>query len=149
MRSLLHNHSLWKLMTVVMMVLVFILSSQGGVESGLLSDRLADRLHVRTTNPSWTPSIQPLFLGLNLRKLAHLSLYALLGLFSALSVKNIARMPLSCLCMYGYACLDELHQVLVPGRTGLFMDTMIDLMGIALGTLLAFAIRALMGRRDR
>lgn len=149
MRSLLRNRSLWKLMTVFMMLMIFILSSQGGVKSGLLSDHIAYRLHVRTTNPSWTPSIQPLFLGLNIRKLAHLSLYALLGLFSALSVKDIAGMPLSCLCMYGYACLDELHQVLVPGRSGLFMDTMIDLAGIVLGTLLAFVIRVWMDRRDR
>lgn len=143
------NHMLWRLLALIMMVFIFILSSQPGVKSGLLSDSFAYRLHVRIVDSSQTPSTQPLLWGLNIRKLAHISLYALLGLFSALSLKSASRMPLSCLCMYGYACLDELHQVLVPGRSGLFMDTLIDLAGIVVGTLLAFAIRAAMERHSQ
>ena len=34
---------------------------------------------------------------------------------------------------YLYALSDEIHQYLIPGRTGRFRDTLIDLIGILIG----------------
>lgn len=39
----------------------------------------------------------------------------------------------SVLVAYLYACTDEFHQLFSPGRTSKFTDTLIDLLGIAIG----------------
>ncbi|MDD4784916.1 MAG: VanZ family protein [Candidatus Shapirobacteria bacterium] len=60
----------------------------------------------------------------------HLIEYAFLAilLFLAISKKNVV-----ILIAYLYAVSDEIHQHFIPGRTGLFRDTLIDLIGILIG----------------
>lgn len=49
-------------------------------------------------------------------------------------------------CATLYAATDELHQLFVPGRAGLFTDVLIDATGAAIGLLLAGSIIALVKR---
>ncbi len=42
---------------------------------------------------------------------------------------------------YIYAITDEIHQSFVPGRSALFRDTLIDLVGIILGYLILYFYR--------
>jgi len=60
----------------------------------------------------------------------HLIEYATLGilLFIAFTKHKSA-----IITAYLYACTDEIHQYFIPGRTGKFTDTLIDLLGIFLG----------------
>ena len=49
-------------------------------------------------------------------------------------------------CATLYAATDELHQLFVPGRAGLFTDVLIDATGAAIGLLVAGSIIALVKR---
>lgn len=69
------------------------------------------------------------------RKGAHFSIYALLGVFSYLSIvtyKNIAfplRSAISAAICLLYSVSDEIHQYFVPGRSCEFRDVCIDFCG--------------------
>lgn len=68
----------------------------------------------------------------------HLVEYAVLYLllnFAGFSSKK------SILIAYLYALSDEFHQSFIPGRTGLFRDTFIDLLGIILAYIIIFLTR--------
>ena len=67
-----------------------------------------------------------------LRKAAHVSAYAVLGLLLARVLPPIA----AWLAGVVYAASDELHQHFVPGRHGAPLDVAIDAVGLLLGILL-------------
>jgi VanZ family protein len=69
-----------------------------------------------------------------LRKLAHLSEYAILG---ALLWRALRREPAALLLGSAYAVTDEVHQAFVSGRQGSPVDWAIDTVGVAAGVLLA------------
>jgi hypothetical protein len=68
-----------------------------------------------------------------LRKLAHLTEYAILG---ALLLRAVRREPLAVLLGSAYAVTDEVHQAFVTGRHGSPLDWLVDTVGVAAGVLL-------------
>ena len=68
-----------------------------------------------------------------LRKLAHLTEYAMLG---ALLQRAIARPALAVLIGGLYAATDEIHQHFVRGRHAAWYDVVIDTIGVAVGVAL-------------
>ena len=75
-----------------------------------------------------------------IRKLAHFSEYALLGMlaFGALRVRGQHNAAVAWAFSALYACTDEFHQLFVHGRTGLITDVFIDSAGALVG--IAFLI---------
>ena len=67
-----------------------------------------------------------------LRKIAHLSEYAILG---ALLLRAIQRPAVAMLAGALYAVTDEVHQHFVRGRHAAWYDVLIDTVGIAIGML--------------
>jgi VanZ family protein len=70
------------------------------------------------------------------RKLAHLSEYALLGILAARALRTSPRtlfqrrwFLISVCLIVGYALLDEYHQSFVPSRTASIFDSLIDSVG--------------------
>lgn len=63
-------------------------------------------------------------------KFFHLVEYSVLFIFLQYALGSS---PKSILVGYLYACTDEFHQSLIPGRTSRFRDTIIDLVGLAIG----------------
>jgi VanZ family protein len=72
-----------------------------------------------------------------LRKLAHLTEYAVLGALLARALPELAAQWLGT----AYAAADELHQHFVPGRHGALLDVAIDATGVLAGILLLRAVR--------
>ncbi len=79
------------------------------------------------------------------RKLAHFSIYLVLGVLVSLllktynlSTKNIILM--SILICFLYASSDEIHQLFISGRSGEFKDILLDTFGSSVGI-------AIFGRR--
>ena len=75
------------------------------------------------------------------RKGAHFSAYALLGLLIAMLLKeyNILKAKqfiLSVGITFLYACSDEIHQIFVKGRSGEVRDVIIDTCGAIFGVLI-------------
>lgn len=68
-----------------------------------------------------------------LRKLAHVTEYAILGALLARAVQG--RLTLAFALGVAYAITDEIHQTFVPGRAGRPLDVAIDAVGVALGIL--------------
>ncbi len=60
----------------------------------------------------------------------HLIEYAFLSILLFLAFKKL---KISIIIAYIYAISDEFHQTFIPGRTGRFRDTLIDLIGIFIG----------------
>ena len=67
-----------------------------------------------------------------LRKIAHLSEYAILG---ALLVRAIQRPAVAILAGGLYAVTDEVHQHFVRGRHAAWYDVLIDTVGVTIGVL--------------
>lgn len=88
------------------------------------------------------------------RKGAHLSVYFVLGILIFSFV--IELIPLGCkssllsiIFSFIYACSDEIHQYFVPGRSGMFMDVIIDTIGASIGILLVVFVVRMWRRREQ
>lgn len=79
-----------------------------------------------------------------IRKLAHYSVYTVLGILLSLSVgsgKFLSRETLITLVFgFVYACSDEFHQYFVKGRACRFTDVMIDTGGVLTGILISILV---------
>ncbi|MBP3240594.1 MAG: VanZ family protein [Oribacterium sp.] len=81
------------------------------------------------------------------RKAAHATEYAVLGMLLSLSVGEFAecsfRERQRAAFIFGafYAVTDELHQIFVPGRAGLLRDVLIDSAGVLAGLLAIYVFK--------
>lgn len=85
-----------------------------------------------------------------LRKVAHASIYFVLGILLVIFMKffNIKRYYLySLIISFIYACTDEFHQYFVAGRTASFTDVLIDTFGCIIGLLIFYGVEQLITRR--
>ncbi len=89
-----------------------------------------------------------------IRKTAHFSIYALLGVFTCCAVSchtanTTIRFCLPMAISSFYAATDELHQYFVPGRSCELRDITIDSLGALCGIIFVFLIFAILQRRKR
>jgi hypothetical protein len=121
---------------LAVMALIFYFSGQNADESGETSSEVLAWIVAHTAVKGNVPE----FAETLIRKLAHFSIYFVLGISSALTVsewKPRRRIFLwSWLIPVVYACTDELHQYFVPGRSCEFRDVCIDSTGALLGVIL-------------
>lgn len=122
---------------ILWMMLIFWFSNQGGELSGEMSDGfISEIISVieKVGNISLDNDKIITMFVLPIRKLAHFSLYFVLGILwmSLLKEYNISlskQVIYSILFCYIYACSDEIHQLFIPGRSGNLFDTIIDILG--------------------
>lgn len=80
------------------------------------------------------------------RKTAHFSIYAMLGIFTTNFVltlenkKTYKTIIFSLMFCFLYAVTDEIHQRFIPGRYGAITDVLIDTSGALTGILITLAI---------
>ena len=128
---------------VLWMALIFSFSNQKDVDSSKVSDSFIDRTVVKIYkifNENITKEKENEIIEkytYPIRKLAHYTLYFILGILSFLVVKdysiNKKLIIYSLLICFLYACSDEFHQLFIPGRSGEFRDVMIDSTGGIIG----------------
>lgn len=138
------------------MVMIFLFSSQNAEISGNLSEGITYRIACIFIQDFKTFSMErqtEIVEGMHfyIRKAAHFSEYALLGLLTFLNACQYFRktgtrflITLS-LCLL-YASADEFHQLFTDGRCGSPVDVMIDFSGAAAGTLFIFVILLIINR---
>ncbi len=88
------------------------------------------------------------------RKAAHFSIYALLGVLAMLPsyvvFQKWGRSAIAAWCVtLLFSASDEFHQTFVPGRSGEIRDVLIDAAGAALGILVIYGIIRLWQRRGK
>lgn len=126
-------------MLVLWMCFIFYMSSRSGSESQEQSDLVLSILN---------------FLGLQLnesikniasfivRKTAHVTeymiLYILIFRVVTLYFNTKKSKLIALLCMFLYASTDEIHQLFVPGRSGMVRDVFIDSIGGIIGVGITF-----------
>lgn len=127
--------------TVAWAVLIFHLSTATftGSFTAMLLARILGLVHL-TVSQSTFHTLHFLF-----RKLAHLTEYAIFGLFLYHGFLNsnrtewrIRTAAISVLAAGIYSLSDEFHQIFVPGRTPSIIDCGIDTTGAALGMLVIY-----------
>jgi len=124
---------------LIWMRIVFGFSGDTGEVSAGLSTRIA-MLFSKKENVILV--LEPI-----IRKLAHLSEYALggilfYGLFLTFNISSKKQVIFSVLIGFLYSVTDEIHQLFVPGRSGKIEDVVIDTLGVILGVcLLLFIVK--------
>lgn len=118
--------------------LIFYLSNQSGGDSQNLSDHFATWIE-RFFSISWISHFIIDF-SFFVRKSAHFWLYFLLGvitftLFLEYRFSFLKTGFFSFLFCFFYACSDEIHQLFIMGRSGKFVDVLIDSSGSLCGIL--------------
>ncbi len=126
---------IYLLFTIFCMILIFTFSSKNSRSSNGVSMGLIDQgitIYERLSNQSVNHERVIQKLNYPIRKLAHYSLYFLLGIFVYFLVyysKCKYKIIISIGICFFYAILDEVHQLFVLGRTGQPFDVFIDTFG--------------------
>lgn len=127
------------------LVFIFLLSNQSSSTSKYTSSRFSITVlsvvntcmgNILTSKEILDISESLVFL---VRKAAHVFLYFILAIltysFSYQQKKKIIIVFLFCLFC---ACTDEIHQLFIEGRSGSFIDVLVDSIGILLGIFVCF-----------
>lgn len=120
---------LFRIISIAIMILIFWFSHQNGEESLKQSNFILQYLK----------EFLDIF-NLDIRKLAHFTIYLILGSSYFLSFKSLDKKSaiISITLTFLYACTDEFHQGFVPGRGPALKDVFIDTLGGCLGIVLIF-----------
>lgn len=132
------------ILIIFWMCLIFYFSNQPSSESTSVSDgvmaKIINIVEVITNHEFNETQIDNIYkYGITpLRKLAHFSIYFILGILMYNLVKEYNKkiLVISLLCCILYACSDEIHQLFIFGRSGEVRDVLIDSLGSLLGILL-------------
>lgn len=127
---------------IIWMIVIFMFSNQNGKESKSVSDKVTsnviDAVEVVTKDDVSDDKRNNIIKDSRfvVRKLAHFSLYFILGILSYLTISsyNISNRVIvySLLLCFLYACSDETHQMFSDGRTFRILDIFIDTMGASI-----------------
>lgn len=141
------------ILTVAVMALIFFFSSQNSGESSEVSSGVTEMIIRFFIGDSAVNGHAELIgkLEFFVRKTAHFTLYALLGLTSSFAVRANGRkaalkiFAAAVIFSMLYAVSDELHQLFVGGRAARATDVFIDTCGAAAGAGVFAALRWLLG----
>lgn len=137
-------------MVAACMIVIFLFSAQTATESAGTSNSVI-KTFATILNPEFETlsseeqnSIYNLYSHF-IRKLAHFSIYALLGFFVALALLNYS-LRLRQILFYSltictlYAVTDEVHQIFVPDRGPGILDVLVDAAGALFGSCIIICI---------
>lgn len=118
---------------ILWMLVIFLLSNQTGSESTNLSNKLICSV-ISNCNPEIYSFI--------VRKLAHFTIYFVLGIFTIINFKiNKENMLYAILICVIYAFTDEIHQMFINNRSGEIRDIIIDSLGSLSSILLLYKLK--------
>ncbi len=142
---------LWCL-TIAWMLLIFGFSAQSGSESSGISQKVSEWVVMIFTDTTFSelPIEQQQQIEFVIRKLAHFSEYAVLGvLFVSLVIvhqKPKAWYGIAAFASLLYAATDEWHQSFTPNRAPALKDVLIDFSGAVTGILFVIVIQYLFAK---
>lgn len=135
---------------ILWMTLIFCFSNQKAIESTNLSNSFINKTIVKTykffygdLSSKKEEQIIDKY-SFFVRKLAHYSLYFILGILSIIVIsdyeKNKILIFYSFVICITYACIDEFHQYFIDGRSSSIKDVLIDSIGSISSILLYYII---------
>lgn len=140
------------LIVFAIFAVIFAFSNQNSEQSTNVSRKITEKL---TQNIEWVQRLEKnekeavvLKLEVMIRKMAHFSIYLLLGI-TIMSLMLIYHMKLRDKILvsfsfgFFYAIFDEIHQLFISGRSGKASDVLIDSCGVLVGIAIVLFIRAM------
>lgn len=132
------------ILIVLCMLLIFSFSTDNSEESSSKSDGLIVKISEIFTGRKLKENERNKYIDkyvVLVRKSAHFTIYLILGLLilsfiREFRVVDYRAVLLSVFLTFLYACSDEVHQLFVPGRSGEFLDILLDSVGALSGCLL-------------
>ena len=129
-------------------ILIFIFSSQNGDDSSKTSQGFIYNILRFFTNNNEDLEDTIIFLEPIIRKLAHFSIYASVGIWSmslleTYDLEEKKKIMISLIVGFSYACSDEFHQSFVGERSASIRDVFIDTAGVLFGVLIIILIMKL------
>ena len=154
------------ILTVIIMLVIFLMSSKPGTESREDSNFFSLRLVSKVTKDydnlaDWQQFRAEENLDELIRKLAHVAEFAGFAFFIRLTLeswfgpsrKTQKSKKLTLQSLLGgflYACSDEIHQIFVVGRSASLRDILIDTTGVLIGVLISLlALRIIYNRLNK
>ncbi len=114
--------------------MIFIMSHQPAEDSSALSLDILD--HILGIFRGWMPRVDIDTMNHYLRKATHFFIYMVLGFWVYIALLKSGRSRIGrktvVICAV-YAISDELHQLLIPGRSGQVSDVLLDISGVMIG----------------
>ncbi len=150
------SHRIFLILTILMMVVIFLFSSQNGEKSGALSDKVVAfilSLFKRGFSSFDENAKRDLIneYSFLVRKFSHFSEYTLLGFFfsSYLKTGERRRVFVPSLLFGGlYSITDEVHQFFLEGRNMSLFDVAVDTSGVLFGTLVSMLVFYMIGNKN-
>ncbi len=133
----------WALL-IIWMIVIFFFSHQPSIKSSGVSNKvleIIDTIIPFSLNYEWSSFV--------IRKLAHFTEYAILGILMIRLVnvylkKEKNAIYFAIFCCFLYAISDEIHQLFIVGRNGNVVDVLIDTCGSMFGIFLLLIISKLL-----
>jgi len=135
---------------IINCITIFCFSGQEGNTSGKTSTNVVEIISniipsIREMDEVDKVNFQEQILSPIIRKVAHFSIYALLGFLTisyALNCRGTLHQKVLSSTIFGilYAISDEIHQLFIEGRACLFYDVYIDTLGVLTGIVFALII---------
>ncbi len=134
------------LLVIIWMGIIFYYSNQDASVSTSQSDKVIEKINmISKDNDSFKKVLLKLYkykgASFVIRKSAHIFAYFVLAILSFIMVyaykNNINKsIKFSFIISVLYAISDEIHQLFIPGRSGMIQDVFIDSIGIIVGIVL-------------
>ena len=138
---------LWCLLAAAA-AMIFVFSAQEGEVSSKLSDWVADRI-IEAVDADYAPMDGAEapgvvdFVRRLVRKTAHFAEFALLGFLLRFQAGAYGLVRPTRWCWLAgalYACTDEIHQLFIADRAGMWQDVLLDACGVLAGITFAYAV---------
>lgn len=138
------------MLTIIVCIIIFKFSSEDSGKSTGTSDFVIDT--IININP-FTRNLDDVKkedikenIKMPIRKLAHFSIYTVLGITTMLhmftyAISKSKKMGSSLVIGMLYAISDEIHQLFVPGRSGQITDVCIDTIGVLFGISIVLVVQ--------
>ena len=136
------------ILLILWMGLIFSFSNQTGTSSSSLSTKVLTRIAITIDKDMTDEEIDEFVdkYSFIIRKVAHLTIYFVLGILAYINLKEYMKVT-PALVIYSiifclvYASTDEIHQLLVNGRSGNIYDVILDTCGSTLAILISYYSR--------
>lgn len=136
------------ILLILWMGLIFSFSNQTGTSSSSLSTKVLTRIAITIDKDMTDEEIDEFVdkYSFIIRKVAHLTIYFVLGILAYINLREYMKVT-PALVIYSiifclvYASTDEIHQLLVNGRSGNIYDVILDTCGSTLAILISYYSR--------
>ena len=137
------------IMLLAIYYIIFAFSNQNGEQSGSISRKITIIIteNIKSIQKMKYEEREKILRKIEffIRKLAHFSLYTMVGLlamslFSTYCIKLLKKVTISLCLGLTYAISDEIHQNFIPGRASSIKDVGIDTLGVIFGIILVVTL---------